>query len=417
MAGQSTRRSPAGFYKQLATSIRRGLASRLLAPWQRLRPSTRGGTAPRILLIAWLDPWGLGTIIDHVSALAGGSRFRVDLLNLFFCRAGTGRFEIPGSIRLADYHGLIIHPTVSYNPDNLNSLDANRAEKLCDYRGVKVLLKQDEHYRTGQVIEHIERTGYQVLATCLEPGEAEKVYPPARLPGLRRLHVLTGYVTDEMLGLDYPEIALRPTDIGYRGSRQPWFFGRLAYEKQEIGDRLAAEGPRLGLKTDISSRWEDRLFGKAWYDFLGRCKATLGVESGASIIDFDGEAERQTVAYLAAHPGASFDALEAAVLAPFTDNVRYRAISPRHFEAAACRTVQILYEGRYQGIFRPWQHYLPLRRDLGNLNEIVHALRDPGIVQPMVERAFTEIVADPANRYPAFVETIDAAIDAALAKV
>jgi hypothetical protein len=370
-----------------------------------------------VLLIAWFDPWGLGTIVDHVAALARGSRFRVDVLNLFFCRTGSGRFEIPASVRLADYQGLIVHPTVSYSPDNLEALDARRTERLADFRGVKVLLKQDEHYRTGRVLDHIERTGYQVLATCLEPGEAEKVYPPSRLPGLKLLPVLTGYVTDDMLTLSFPPLARRPVDVGYRGSLQPWSFGRLAWEKQEIGERFQALGAPLGLKLDISSRWEDRFFGAAWYAFLGGCKATLGVESGASIVDFDGEAERLTKEYLAAHPGASFDALESAVLAPFTDRIRYRAISPRHLEAAACRTVQILYEGRYQGIFRPWDHYLPLRRDFGNLAETVRALRDPVLVQPMVERAFAEVVADPANRYPAFVAAIDSAIDQALAQI
>jgi hypothetical protein len=416
MAASGAGRGAGGLARRIGGRVRRGLASRLLAPWRRLARSTQGGSAPRILLIAWFDPWGLGTIRDHVAALASLSCFRVDVLNLFFCRTASGRFELPASIRLADYQGVIIHPTVSYSPDNLNGLDARRDEKLADFAGVKVLLKQDEHYRTERVLAHLERTGYQVLATCLEPGEAQKVYPPGRLPGLELLYVLTGYVTDDMLALRLPPLAERPIDVGYRGSLQPWFFGRLAFEKQEIGDRFLIEGARLGLRMDISSRWEDRYFGAAWYGFLGRCKATLGVESGASIVDFDGDAEHLTAEYLAAHPGASFDALESAVLLPFNHNVRYRAISPRHLEAAACRTVQILYEGRYQGIFRPWEHYLPLRRDFGNLDEVVRALRDPRVVEPMVERAFVEVVADPANRYPAFVAAVDGAIDRALAR-
>ena len=388
----------------------------MLAPSRRLRRSAKLTIAPRVLLVAWFDPWGLRTIIDNVAALAEGSRFRVDVLNLFFCRTGSGRFEIPAGIWLADYQALVIHPTVSYNPDNLASLDARCGEKLRDYRGIKVLLKQDEHYRTGRVLDHLVQTGYDVLATCLMPGEAQKVYPPERLPGLKLIYVLTGYVTDDMLALRFAPLARRPIDVGYRGSRQPWYFGRLAYEKQEIGDRFLAEGARLGLRMDISSRWEDRYFGRAWYDFLGRCKATLGVESGASIVDFDGEAERTTTEYLRTRPGASFDDLEAEVLGPYTDNVSYRAISPRHFEAAACRTLQILYEGQYQGVFQPWVHYLPLRRDFANLDEVVRVLRDPAASQPIVERAFAEIVANPAYHYQSFVGAIDEAIDDALAR-
>jgi hypothetical protein len=366
--------------------------------------------------VAWFDPWGLRTIVDNVAALAERSRFRVDVLNLFFGGSRGGGLEIPADLRFSEYQAIVIHPTVSYNPDNLASLDARRREKLRNYQGVKVLLKQDEHYRTGHVLDHLMQTGYDVLATCFQPGEAQKVYPPKMLPDLKLLHVLTGYVTDDMLELNSAPLARRPIDVGYRGSRQPWYFGRLAYEKREIGERFLTEGARLGLRMDISSRWEDRFFGREWYDFLGCCKATLGVESGASIVDFDGEAERTTTEYLRTHPGASFDDLEVMVLGPYTDNVSYRAISPRHFEAAACRTLQILYEGQYQGVFRPWIHYLPLRRDFTNLDEVVRVLRDPAASQAIVERAFTEIVANPAYHYRSFVAAIDEAIDDVLAR-
>jgi hypothetical protein len=165
---------------------------------------------------------------------------------------------------------------------------------------------------------------------------------------------------------------------------------------------------------DISSRWEDRYFGRDWYDFLGRCKATLGVESGASLFDFDGEVERRTNSYLRDHPTATFEELEEQVLKPYNGNVRYRAISPRHFEAAACRTVQILFEGASQGIFRPWEHYLPLRRDFSNFDDVLRSLRDRATINPMLERAFVEVVANPTNHYRSFVVRLDDAIEQAL---
>jgi hypothetical protein len=353
--------------------------------------------------------------VDNVAALAHGSRFRVDQLNLFFYPSRSGGFELPHDLRLGDYDGVLLHPTVCYNPDNLFSLDANRTERLRDFRGVKVMLKQDEHYPTGRVVEYLEQTRFNVLASCLEPEEAQRVYPPTRLPGLRLLHVLTGYVSDEMLTLVYAPTDQRPIDVGYRGSLQPWQFGRLAYEKREIGDRFLAQGSQRRLQMDISSRWEDRFFGREWYDFLGRCKATLGVESGASLFDFDGEAERRTASYLRQHPAATFEEVEEHVLKPYNGNVRYRAVSPRHFEAAACRTVQILFEGAYQGIFKPWQHYLALRRDFANFDDIVRALRDPGTTQPMLERAYVEIVSNPEYHYRSFVALLDEAIEEVLA--
>jgi hypothetical protein len=98
------------------------------------------------------------------------------------------------------------------------------------------------------------------------------------------------------------------------------------------------------------------------------------------------------------------------VLAPQHDNLRYRTVSPRHFEAAACRTLQILYEGDYRGIFQPWRHYVPLRRDFGNFDEVLRALRDDALATEITERAFNEVACNPAYGYPAFVGQLDEAI-------
>jgi len=217
-----------------------------------------------------------------------------------------------------------------------------------------------------------------------------------------------------MLDMQYPPLDGRPIDVGYRGSLQPWNFGRLAYEKWEIGERFTAAAVRYGLRLDISSKSEDRFFGRAWFDFLGRCRATLGVESGSSIVDFTGEIEAACQEYLKAHPLASFEEVFDTILAPHENNVPNRTVSPRHFEAAACRTLQILYEGDYRGIFVPWRHYIPLRRDFSNLDDVVRALRDTALGKEITERAYEEIAANPAYGYAAFVKLLDDAIFARL---
>ena len=43
--------------------------------------------------------------------------------------------------------------------------------------------------------------------------------------------------------------------------------------------------------------------------------------------------------------------------------VYYLTMSPRVFEAAAVRSCQILFEGRYSGILEPMVHYIPLKKD------------------------------------------------------
>jgi hypothetical protein len=368
--------------------------------------SRRTDTAPRALLVATFDPQGLRTIVDYIRAMVARSRLRIDVLNLFWAPV------VPPSLRLDDYQCVIIHPTACYDPERMVALEAGSLP-LGAFRGVKVMLKQDEHYRTARTLHYMRTAGIDVVATCLDADEARRVYD---LPGLDVLPVLPGYTSPDMLTLRYAPLARREIDVGYRGSPQPWNFGRLAYEKWQIGERFAAEAAPRGVRVDISSRWEDRFFGQDWFDFLGRCKATLGVESGANIFDYTGEVEEKCKAYRQRHPDAQFEEVYAQVLAPQHDNVRYRTVSPRHFEAAACRTLQILYEGEYRGIFQPWRHYVPLRRDFGNFEDVLRALRDEPLATELAERAFKEIACNPAYGYAEFVRRIDDAVFARLGR-
>lgn len=379
------------------------------APSRWLVRSRREDDAPRALLVAVYDPSGLGTIVDYVDALVQRSRLRVDVLNLFYCPFRDGAPQVPESFSLEPYQCVIVHPTASYDPQRLLAYEA-RGLPLGAFRGVKAVLKQDEHYRIARTREYLRAARIDIVATCMERDEAKRVYG---LPQLELLPVLPGYVSPRMLGLRYRPLSERPIDIGYRGSPQPWSFGRLSYEKWEIGERFRAVAP-AGMRTDISGRWEDRFFGRAWFDFLGLCKATLGVESGAEVFDEDGTIDAQCRAYITAHPGAGFEEVFAAVLAPHEGKVRYRTVSPRHFEAAATRTLQILYEGEYRGILEPWRHYVPLRRDFANLDEVLGVVRDGKRATGIIERAYAEVAANPAYSYAAFVRQLDDALFARL---
>jgi len=381
------------------------------------RPLNRRDPPPprpeRVLMLAWFDPRGLGTIIENIAAIGQMSCFRYDLLNLW----GTGLIgglRLPRSVRLADYDGVFLHSTVSYDPDNLLSLDRRRAEKIADYPGLKIMMKQDENYRIGRVVEYLASRRFDLLLTCVPPASVRKVYARERLPDIRFLHTFTGYVSDAMRRLPYTQAADRPIDIGYRGSIQPYFFGRLAHDKFAIGETFQTVCAERGLTCDISSRRADRFSGTAWLDFLGRIKGVLGVESGASIFDLDGTVEPACQRYVREHPGCSFEEVSEHVLAAHEGNVDYGQVSPRHFEAAACRTVQILYEGRYSDVFVPGRHYLPLRRDLANLDDVLERLMDPAERLRMTEAAHEEIICNDTYHYGTFVKDLDAAVEALL---
>jgi glycosyltransferase involved in cell wall biosynthesis len=377
--------------------------------------------AARFLLVCFYDPTGIATVYENVAMWQRLSEFELEVLNLWPTHGA--RLRLPRMLELADYDGIIIHAAVSYTFGNLKALDSTLTRPFEEYDGIKVLMRQDEQQLTSLFAEYLGRKQFDVLLTCVPESELPKAYPRTQVGDLAIVQVLTGYITQMMRDMASPWSRSRPVDIGYRGSIQPLWFGRLGFEKRKIGDDVAlALTGRLGKHLDISSRREDRLNGSAWSEFLVASKATLGVESGSNLFDFDGQVEQWCRDFEASHP--EMDKLSEAFyrmahdryLRQFEGNIDYAQISPRHFEAAAARSVQILYEGRYSNILIPQRHFLPLARDLSNLDEVVDALADERRCVELTERSFTEIIRNPSYGYEAFVAKIDAALDSALAR-
>lgn len=372
----------------------------------------------RILLVAYFDPNGIETIPESIVAWQSLSRHEIVLCNLWPGRAGTLR--LPEALGLNDFDGLIIHPTVSYSPTTVADLDAGLERGLAAFQGVKVLMKQDEQVMAGLLPGLVREKGFDLVLTCLPPDEQEKVYPRSQIGDCRLMQMLTGYISPKMRrGFSS---AGRDIDISYRGSIQSLAFGRLGYEKRGIGyDVASALAGRDNIVHDISSRWEDRLSGAAWDNLLARSRVVLGVESGANLFDFDGSVALLCEDYARRHSGedpATYEYYWRAheeFLYRNEGNVDYAQISPRHFEAAAAGAAQLLYEGRYSLIFRPHEHFFPLRRDLSNFDAAVDFIRDPIARTHMTERAFEEIILEPTYWYEGFVMAADDAIDERLA--
>jgi len=364
-------------------------------------------------MVAYFDPAGISTIVENIGSWTSLSKYKFDIVNLFEGKHTNG-LELPPALELRHYDAILLHCTVAYNPINLRALDRSLKTKIRNFRGIKILMKQDEHFRTNEIVEYISSRHFDVLLTVADKSMIEHFYPPKKIgTKLKIYHALTGYISDEMLNQHFPPLSERPIDVGYRGSIQGWQLGRLAYEKREIGDRFSEVCRSQGLSFDISSRWEDRFSGQDWFQFLGRLKAVLGVESGSSIVDFDGTVEIACADYLKKNPAATFEDFQENILKKFDENVHYKTISPRHFEAAATKTVQILYEGHYSGIFKPDRHYISLKRDYSNIADVIEKLRDLEFCKRITETAYNEIVLNPKYHYKNFVTEVDELIGSA----
>ena len=91
--------------------------------------------------------------------------------------------------------------------------------------------------------------------------------------------------------------------------------------------------------------------------------------------------------YIASHPEAGFPEIRERFFQHYRDPVPIRIISGRNVEAAATRTVQLLFEGAYDGYFQPDQHYIPLKKDLSNVDEALEKFRDEAYCRHVTAQA------------------------------
>ncbi|MBW3573101.1 MAG: glycosyltransferase [Gemmatimonadetes bacterium] len=361
------------------------------------------GRRPDVLVVYSAYPTR-ATVHDALYSFRRYADAQVHYLNVRLRRA-------PAYLRSVPFDLVIFQTSFFSNRFDARFLERTfeRAAPLAALKAVKVMLPQDEFINTDAVNRFIADFGIDAVFSVMPPDQWPAIY--GGVPEHVRIHqVLTGYLDDarvraiEHIRAREPE---RPVDIGYRtaGSPPPWF-GRHGYLKRQIADVFLERAPRRGLELDISTSASDVLLGNDWYRALCRWKYTLGVEGGTSILDHDGSIRERTERYQAEHPDASFEEVEAACFPGLDGTFRGSSISPRHLESCASGTCQILTEGNYNGILEPWKHYIPVRPDLGNVDEVLELVRRDDLRRDITEQAYRDVVASGRYTYQSLVNTV-----------
>lgn len=354
---------------------------------------------PRAVLLCNIQHARGASVNLHAFALRDYSTMSVDLVSF--------HGDLPPEFDLDAYDVVLLHWSIAWGVDSWASPQTRRA--IHHARGLKVAFVQDEYRWVDRTIAALRSMGVSVLFSCVPEREVEKVYPASRFPDLEVRQVLTGYVQPELLYRAVPDYRDRPIDVSYRGRELPFWLGELAQDKVEIGRGFLAslDEHNIDLATDIAWAEDDRLYGDDWIDFLASSRATLGVESGASVFDFSGGLKRDVEAHVAANPGTTFDDVQRRFLTRFEHRISLNQVSPRLFEAAALRTLLVLFEGDYSGIFEPWVHYVPLAPDFSNIRKVVEVIRDDEAAGAIVDAAYREIALEPRFRYEHLLRDVD----------
>jgi len=340
------------------------------------------------------------TIMEYVDAFSRHSRYPVYPVNT--------DYGFPSGLSNLHFSAIVLHYSLfGLVPYHLNSsfMDYLKEEK----HSYKAAIFQDEYHYCQPRFAFIDEAGIDCVYSCYDPQYYDQLYYKfTRVP--RVIPALTGYVSDEMIEMGKRftrPFSQRGVDVSYRGRELPFYNGRGGREKVEIAQEFLARARGLGLKLDIEIGEDSRIYGDDWYRFLADSKAVLGVESGVSLTDIDDTVRERVTQALERNPALTFDEIYQQYLRPYDGKIPVRTISPRHFEAATLRVCQVLFEGEYSGVLKPVRHYIPLRKDFSNFDEVIRLLRDETFCQQMVENAFQDLIASGRYSFSRFIAEFD----------
>lgn len=339
------------------------------------------------------------TIMEHINAFPTHSQFPVWPINT--------RLGFPQGLTGLNFKIILLHYSVmSAGSHRLNSKFLNYLEQ--NQSSYKIAFFQDEYHYCTHRFDFINHYNIDCVYTLIEPTYFKDTYEKyTSVPKIK--YTIPGYVSDDLVSVGKSltkPFESRSIDVGYRGRHLPFYMGQGAQEKRAIGEKFKELASGYGLKLDIETEEKKRIY-RGWYRFLSDCRATLGVEAGVSIFDLEDTVRPEYERRVAANPSITFEEMSESFLSKWEDNIPYRTISPRHFEAAALRVCQILFEGKYSGLMQPMVHYIPLRKDFSNIDAVIRMYKDESLRRELTENAYRDLIETGQYSYKRFIEAFD----------
>jgi hypothetical protein len=180
--------------------------------------------------------------------------------------------------------------------------------------------------------------------------------------------------------------------------------GTEAQTKGRIAVEFAFLASENGFLCDVSTDASKVFLGEKWHEFLGDSKFTVGGLGGASLADPHGRLSDRVRRKTFRNPEMSMDELNESFSKRGGRKGDFGAISPRIFEAAALGVCQILFEANYLGRLTPWKHYIPLRSDLANADEVLAVMKDTHRCSEIARNCQNELIGTGDFTYDKFVQ-------------
>lgn len=371
-------------------------------------------TKKTILVIYFQSTWGYplrDTIKTHLFSWKNYSKHRVIYINI--------AFGFPEQwARKINIDTIIFHTSfaaIRWNELDTFKIYTEKCAYLKEINCQKIIMPQDEWLYTDMLNDFINDFGITHILTVSFEEDWHKIYDKIDFNKVSLKTILTGYLdpgTLKRIKKRKVKVKTRDIDIGYRAWKAEYWLGEHGMHKVWIANIFNKASKERKLKTDISlqTNYEYALKGDDWFDYLLRCKATIGVEGGASLLDKHGDIRRKVEEYLKEHPQASFEETRTHCFLDEDHKLGFKPTSPRHLEACATETCQFLIEGRYNDILLPWKHYIPVKKDYSNIDEVLNILQDTEQIRKITQTAYDDIVKSGKWTYQKFVREIETSI-------
>lgn len=271
----------------------------------------------------------------------------------------------------------------------------------------KVLFIQDDFRKVNETLESIRYIGFSIIFTCLSENVKDKIYISDQINHTKVISILTAYTPEYFKKIPLVSYQDRDWDVVYRGRKGSAWYGDLVREKWIIGENFKQDALLYGLKINISSDEKERVYGRKWIDFLLSAKCVLGTESSSNVVDYDGSIEERVLKYEKENPNASYEEIKNLYFKDIDGKLELNMLPPKIFEYAATRTLMILYEGNYSGILEPWRHYIPLKKDHSNMDQVVVNIRSHEQWEKITQCAYNDLVASDKYSYKKLIDIFD----------
>ena len=252
---------------------------------------------------------------------------------------------------------------------------------------------QNEFRNLPYLIKNYELLNANILVSQLPQKTAEKLYKGK----INAKIVSVPHAMSSRHKIKIINHTKRTIDLGNRIANYALYLGNIG-RSEVIPKFMQKIKKNKKIKIDFSQDPRKRFTGPNWINFLKNCRTAISSESGSYFLQWNDSLRHKINKMEEINPKISFRYVYNNILNKSSSHVQASCISSRQFDSIASGTCNILVEGNYSNLLEPDVHYINLKSDLSNCDEVIEKIMD---------HKFTENIAKKALKHAERFHTIE----------